>query len=103
VLRVDPLFIGLVVVMPLTLGYGAILFAAIRARRKGVVSPRTMRRFLVGSTLTIAAFGGLAALGLTGNLLVAALLLVAYVVGTTGFTVLRGLRRGGRGAASTRR
>jgi drug/metabolite transporter (DMT)-like permease len=98
VLRVDPLFIGLVVIMPLTLGYGAILFVAIHGRRRGS-SPKTIRRFLVAGTLTIAAFGGLAALGLTGNLSVAVLLVVAYVVGITVFTVVRGIRRGRGGAA----
>jgi drug/metabolite transporter (DMT)-like permease len=103
VVQVDPLFVGLVVIMPLTLGYGAILFVAIRARRRGIVSPRTFRRFLVAGTLTIAAFGGLAALGLTGNLLVAAVLVVTYVVGMTVFSVLGGIRRGRRGAANTRR
>jgi hypothetical protein len=103
VLQVDPLFVGLVVIMPLTLGYGAILFGAIRARRRGIVSPRTFRRFLAAGTLTIAAFGGLAALGLTGNLLVVAILVVAYVVGVTVVSVLGGIRRGRRGAASSKR
>jgi len=87
--------------MPLTLGYGAIVWAAIHVSRRRTATPKVIRQFLVAATLTCAALGGLAVLGLTGNLLVAVLLILAYAVFTTAFMVIRGILGGKHGGTST--
>lgn len=94
--RTDPLFVGLVVVMPLTLGYGAALFGVWLGARRGVASARAVKRTVVAITLIFLGFAGLAALGLTGNLVVAVALVVAYVFVTAALTVVRRFRRSRR-------
>lgn len=64
--------------------------------RRGVASARAVKRTVVAITLIFLGFAGLAALGLTGNLVVAVALVVAYVFVTAALTVVRGFRRSRR-------